>query len=138
MTHEVRHFCTDDQQCLRKMILDYLGSPSSMRIVGHSCCSNCAKNCNCSSCQLPQIRMDDTTGDTVTPTGQENDAPVLRSVSQEQRLEIRRLMQQYRSQLGRRGYHIGGIDTRTGVTTHRVNCRRMSPHQASVRHVREI
>ena len=82
--------------------------------------------------------MDDTTGDTVTPTGQENDAPVLRSVSQEQRLEIRRLMQQYRSQLGRRGYHIGGIDTRTGVTTHRVNCRRMSPHQASVRHVREI
>ena len=116
MTHEMRHFCTDDQQCLRKMILDYLGSPSSMRIVGHSCCSNCAKNCNCSSCQLPQIRMDEPTGDTVMPTGQENDAPVLRSVSHEQRLEIRRLMQQYRSQLGRRGHHIGGIDTRTGVT----------------------
>ena len=60
--------------------------------------------------------MDDTTGDTVMPTGQENDAPVLQSVSHEQRLEIRRLMQQYRSQLGRRDHHIGGIDTRTGVT----------------------
>ena len=33
MTHEMRCFCTDDQQCLRKIILDYLGSPSYTRLV---------------------------------------------------------------------------------------------------------
>lgn len=123
MTPEMRCFCTDDQQCLRKIILDYLGSPSYTKIVGHSCCSNCAKNCNCSSCQ---VQMNDTTADAITSTGNENDVPVVRSVSWEQRVEIRRLMQQYRLQLGRRGRHIGGIDTDWGyITTHRVNCTKM-------------
>ena len=113
MTHEMRRFCTDDQQCLRKIILDYLGSPSYTRLVAHSCCNNCAKNCNCSSCQ---VQMNDTTADIVTSTGKEDDLPALRSVSYEQRVEIRRLMRQYRLQLGQRGRHIGGIETRTGVT----------------------
>ena len=109
----MRRFCADDQQCVRKIILDYLGSPSHTRLVGHSCCINCTKNCNCSSYQ---VHMNDTTADIVTSTSKEDDVRILRSVSHGQRVEIRRLMQQYRMQLGQRGCHIGGIDTWTGVT----------------------
>ena len=85
MTHEMRRICTDDQQCLRKIILDYLGSPSYMRLMGHSCCNNCAKNFNCSSCQ---VQMNDTIADIVMSTGKEDDVPVMRSVSYQQRVEI--------------------------------------------------
>ena len=60
--------------------------------------------------------MNGTTADIVTSTGKDDDVPVLRCVSSGQRVEIRRLMRQYRMQIGQRGRHIGGIDTRTGVT----------------------
>ena len=40
----------------------------------------------------------------------------IRNISDAQRVKIKKEMKKYRLNLGQLGHHIGGIDTRTGVT----------------------
>ena len=51
MTSEMRSFSSKNDECLRKIVLDYLGSPSAWLSVTsmekHSCCSNCSSMCKC-------------------------------------------------------------------------------------------
>ncbi len=115
MTTAMRNFCSENEKCLRDLILDYLGSPShSMKkILRHSCCSNCSKLCECLSCQieLGEIHVGE-----AGHIDQDDGVSVIRYVSPIQRTKMKRLMQKYRLHLGQTGHHIGGIDQRTGVT----------------------
>jgi superfamily II DNA helicase RecQ len=116
MTTTMRNFCSENEKCLREMILNYLSSPSqSMKnIAGRSCCSNCSRMCKCPSCL---VGPNNEPAGTLLNTGREDDAIyALRHVSDTQRDKLRSLMQKYRWQLGQTGHHIGGIDSRTGVT----------------------
>jgi superfamily II DNA helicase RecQ len=115
MTSAMRGFCTQDDKCLRKLVLEYLGSPlaflSGKRMEQHSCCSNCSRMCKCLACQVDVMELPNVC--------QEDDKHVelpLRNVSDAQRVQIKKRMKKYRLNLGQTGHHIGGIDTRTGVT----------------------
>lgn len=52
MTKEMCKYCLDEQACLRKTLITYLGSTIGFTGVPHLCCSNCAKSCNCDTCVL--------------------------------------------------------------------------------------
>jgi superfamily II DNA helicase RecQ len=49
MTSAMCGFCSQDDKCLRKLVLDCLGSPLALLSVKfmeqHSCCSNCSRMC---------------------------------------------------------------------------------------------
>ena len=55
----MRDFCRENDKCLRKLILDYLGSPLLFGKImeQHSCCSNCSQMCECLSCQVDEIEL---------------------------------------------------------------------------------
>ncbi|XP_028394493.1 ATP-dependent DNA helicase Q-like 3 [Dendronephthya gigantea] len=61
MTSAMHGFCSQDDKCLRKLILDYLGSPLALLSVKlmeqHSCCSNCSRKCKCLSCQVDEVEL---------------------------------------------------------------------------------
>ena len=59
MTSAMRDFCRENDKCLRKLILDYLGSPLLFGKImeQHSCCSNCSQMCECLSCQVDEIEL---------------------------------------------------------------------------------
>ncbi|XP_028408660.1 uncharacterized protein LOC114531216 [Dendronephthya gigantea] len=114
MTTAMRDFCSQEDVCLRKIVLDYLGSPAPLAskdkcIQQHSCCINCSRMCMCLNCKQDPVEL---------PYGfQEHEPkPLLRSVSDAQRGKIRKQMKDYRLKLGKTGCRIGSIDTRTGVT----------------------
>ena len=115
MTSEMHSFCSKNDECLRKIVLDYLGSPSAWLSVKsmekHSCCSNCSSMCKCLSCQVGGMELPN-----VCQKDNEHVKPPLRNVSDAQRGKIKKQMKNYRLNLGQTGHHIGGIDTRTGVT----------------------
>ena len=51
MTGEMRNFCLDERECLRKRLMTYLGSCETKgRSDVHSCCSNCLRKCQCAAC----------------------------------------------------------------------------------------
>ena len=51
MTGEMRNFCLDESECLRKRLMTYLGScETKSRSDVHSCCSNCLRKCQCAAC----------------------------------------------------------------------------------------
>ena len=51
MTGEMRNFCLDESECLRKRLMTYLGScETKSRTDVHSCCSNCLRKCQCAAC----------------------------------------------------------------------------------------
>jgi hypothetical protein len=115
MTSAMRGFCSQDDKCLRKLVLDYLGSPLAFLSVKfteqHSCCSNCSRMCKCLSCQVDGMELPN-----VCHEDDKHVEPPLRNVSDVQRVKIKKQMKKYRLNLGQNGHHIGGIDTRTGVT----------------------
>ena len=112
MTSAMRDSCRENNKCLRKLILDYLGSPLQFGKImeQHSCCSNCSQMCECLSCQVDGIELTNVCDE------DEHLEPPLRNVSDAQRVKIKKEMKKYRLNLGQSGHHIGGIDTRTGVT----------------------
>ena len=115
MTSEMRDFCSENDKCLRKIVLDYLGSPSTLWSVKsteqHSCCSNCSRMCKCLSCQVDELEPPN-----ICQQDDKNVEAPLRNVSDAQRVKIRKQMKKYRLNLGQTGHHIGSIDTRTGIT----------------------
>ena len=114
MTSAMRNFCSQEDVCLRKIVLDYLGSPAPLLSVDkctqqHSCCSNCSRMCMCLYCKQDAEELPGVI--------QEHDPkPPLRSVSDAQRSNIRKQMKDYRLKLGKTGRRMGSMDTRTGVT----------------------
>ena len=112
MTSAMRDFCRENDKCLRKLILDYLGSPLLFVNImeQHSCCSNCSRMSECLSCQVDEIELTN-----VCDKDKHLEAP-LRNVNDAQRVKIKKKMKKYRLNLGQSGHHIGGIDTPTGVT----------------------
>ena len=114
MTDEMRYFCREETECLRNIILQYLGSPTMTRYptVKHSCCSNCSKQCQCNLCKV--VKPTESLQMQVASECDERKSK--REVSLKQRDKIRALMVEYRSKLGSEYDCISGIDASTGLT----------------------
>ena len=52
MQDDMRNFCTNDKECLRKSLLNSLDYEQHIPVAPlHLCCSVCEKECECSVCQ---------------------------------------------------------------------------------------
>ncbi|XP_015747113.1 PREDICTED: Werner syndrome ATP-dependent helicase homolog [Acropora digitifera] len=122
MTDEMRNFCLDESECLRKRLLTYLGSSGAKsRTDGHSCCSNCLRKCHCAACSKST-----STALTDLAKQQSSVEPIpsqpFRTVSDEQRCKIASILKQYRIHLGTTRQRFGSIDLATGFTQSLINC----------------
>ena len=116
MTGEVRNFCLDESECLRKRLMTYLGScGTKSRTDVHSCCSNCLRKCQCAA------RSESTSTALTELTKQQLSVELIASqpihtVSDEQRRKIASILKQYGIHLGTTRQRFGSIDLATGFT----------------------
>ncbi|XP_020913801.1 uncharacterized protein LOC110251428 [Exaiptasia diaphana] len=113
MTESMRSFCLTDEHCLRKTLINYLGSVPAFHGLSHLCCSNCAKSCSCEDC-LDTIAML-SCSDVVRTNMKKTDKKV-RMLSKESKHKISKKLKEYRLKLGSRRKRFGSIDTSTGFT----------------------
>ena len=80
MTSEMRQFCSTVTTCLRKYMLEYLGSCKLQNCISHLCCNKCSCGCTCNACsKSEQSSFQENTSLQITQT-----TPI-RKVSEEQR-----------------------------------------------------
>ena len=100
ITGEMRNFCLDESECLRKRLMTYLGSrETKSRTDVHSCCSNCLRKCQCAACSeststaLTELTKQQLSVELIA-------SQPIRTVSDEQRRKIGSILKQYRIHLG--------------------------------------
>jgi superfamily II DNA helicase RecQ len=52
LAEEMVEYCTTNE-CLRRTLLKNFGCEPAVELLPCKCCSNCAVNCSCCSCQKP-------------------------------------------------------------------------------------
>ena len=118
MTGEMRNFCLDESECLRKRLMTYLGScETKSRTDVHSCCSNCLRKCQCAACSESMS----TALTELTKSVKSIATQPIRTVSDEQRSKIGSILKQYRIHLGTTCQRFGSIDLATGFTHSLIN-----------------
>lgn len=124
MTTEMRNFCLEETNCLRKELLVFLGSKTSYRSESkrerHNCCSNCLKGCKCLTCSTSK-KLHIQPSDSDTEQSQEPKPRPVRIVTDHQRARIEALLKNYRIEIGKSGVNFGGIDVSTGLTLELIN-----------------
>lgn len=111
MTEEMRNFCLDEDTCMRKCILSYLGSKISNSYSANNCCSNCQENTDRTYLSATSISL------VHDPLSEEKCHPsAVRVTTQEQRVQLLVKLKQYRRKLGSSRCKFGSIDLNTGVT----------------------
>ena len=121
MTNEMRNFCLDESECLRKRLMAYLGScGTKSKTDAHSCCSNCFRKCQCAACsESTSTALTELTKQQLS-VGRIASQPI-RTVSDEQRSKIGSILKQYRIHLGTTRQRFGSIDLATGFTHSLIN-----------------
>ena len=119
LTGEMRNFCLNESECLRKRLMTYLGScgPKSRTDV-HSCCSNCLRKCQYAACSESA-----STALTELAKQQSSVEPIAtQPVSDEQHCKIGSVLKQYWIPLETTPQRFGSIDLATGFTHSLINC----------------
>ena len=121
MTGEMKNFCLDESECLRKRLMTYLGScETKSRNDVPSCCSNFLRKCQCAACSeststaLTELTKQQLSVELIA-------AQLIRTVSDEQRSKIGSILKQYRIHLGTTCQRFGSIDLATEFTHSLVN-----------------
>ena len=109
MTGEMRNFCLDESECLRKRLMTYLEScETKSRTDVHSCCSNCLSKCQYAACSeststaLTELTKQQLSVERIA-------SQPIRTVLDEQRRKIGSILKQYRIHLGTTRQRFGSI-----------------------------
>lgn len=121
MTADMRNFCLEECDCLRKRLMTYLGSSETKsRTDVHSCCSNCLRGCQCATCsESRRLALMESTQHKLS--AEPSPTQPIRTVSDEQRTKIASILKQYRIHLGTTRQRFGSIDLTPGFTHSLIN-----------------